>query len=73
MFCRCNTKKPGLTTHVVNYNGNIIVVKNVLHEECVQCDGKYFSDKVALRLEAIVNEVKAKMQELVVLDYTKVA
>ncbi len=73
MFCRCNTMKPSFTAHVVNHNGNIIVRKNVPCEECKQCGGKYFPDEVAMRLEAIVNAVKAEMQELVVLDYTKVA
>lgn len=73
MFCKCNTMKSGLTTHVVVWNGNVIVVKNVPCEECEQCGEKYFSDEVAIRLEAIVNATKAKMQELVVLDYSKVA
>ncbi len=60
-------------SYVVNYNGNVIIVKDVPCEECVQCGGKNFPDEVAMRLEAIVNEVKAKIQEFVVLDYNKVA
>jgi len=73
MFCKCNTMKQSFTTHVVSWKGNLIIVKNVPCEECEQCGEKYFSDEVAIRLEAIVNATKAKMQELVILDYSKVA
>ena len=73
MFCKCNAMKQSFTTHVVSWKGNLIIVKNVPCEECEQCGEKYFSDEVAIRLEAIVNATKAKMQELVILDYSKVA
>lgn len=73
MFCKCNTMKQSFTTHVVSWKGNLIIVKNVPCEECEQCGEKYFSDEVAVRLEAIVNATKANMQELVILDYSKVA
>ncbi len=73
MFCKCNTIKHSLTTHIVVWNGNVIALKNVPCEECEQCGEKYFSDEVAIRLEAIVNTTKAKMQELALLDYSKVA
>ena len=73
MFCKCNTMKPSFTTHVVSWKGNLIIVKNVPCEECEQCGEKYFSDEVAIRLEAIVNATKAKQEELVILDYSKVA
>lgn len=65
--------KPSFTTHVVSWKGNLIFVKNVPCEECGQCGEKHFSDDVAIRLEAIVNATKAKREELVILDYSKVA
>ena len=65
--------KPSFTTHVVSWKGNLIIVKNVPCEECEQCGEKYFSDDVAIRLEAIVNATKANREELVILDYSKVA
>ena len=73
MFCKCNTMKPSFTTHVVSWKGNLIIVKNVPCEECEQCGEKYFADDVAIRLEAIVNATKANREELVILDYSKVA
>ena len=73
MFCKCDTVKPSTTTHVVNYKGNLIIVKNVPCEECEQCGEKYFTDEVAERLEQIVNAAKQLMQEIAVMDYTKAA
>ena len=73
MYCNCDTLKPSTTTHVVNYKGCIIIIKNVPCEECEQCGEKYYSDEVAERLERIVNSAKRLMQELSVLDYAKAA
>lgn len=73
MFCKCYTVTPSLTTHVVNYNGAIIVIKNVPCEECEQCGEKFYTDEVAEKLEKMVNAAKQMMQEIAVLDYSKVA
>ncbi len=59
--------------HVVNYKGCIIVIKNVPCEECVQCGEKFYTDAVAERLEIAVNLAKKLMQEVSVIDYSKVA
>ena len=37
MFCKCDTLKESKTTHVVNYKGCVIVIKNVPCMECEQC------------------------------------
>lgn len=73
MFCKCDTVTPSLTTHVVNYNGAIIVIKNVPCEECEQCGEKFYTDDVAENLEKMVNTAKQMTQEIAVLDYSKVA
>lgn len=73
MFCKCDTATPSLTTHVVNYNGAIIVIKNVPCEECEQCGEKFYTDDVAEKLEKMVDIAKQMMQEIAVLDYSKVA
>ena len=72
-LCKCNTVKQSTTTHVVNYKNSIIVIKNVPCEECEQCGEKYYTDKVAEQLEKMVNLAKGMMQEIAVLDYSKVA
>ena len=73
MLCKCDTVKQSLTTHVVNYNGSIIVIKNVPCEECDQCGEIFYTDEVAEHLEKIVNDAKKLLQDLSILDYSKVA
>ena len=73
MFCKCDSVKSSLTTHVVNYNGAIIVIKNVPCEECEQCGEKYYTDEVAEKIEKLVDLAKQMMQEIAVLDYAKAA
>lgn len=73
MFCKCETVTKSTATHVVNYKGSIIVVKNVPCEECDQCGEKFYSDEVAAHLEQIVDMAKKLMQEISVIDYSKAA
>lgn len=73
MLCKCDTVKQSTTTHVVDYNGSVIVIKNVPCEECEQCGEIFYTDEVAARLEKIVNDTKKLLQDLSVLDYSKVA
>ena len=73
MLCKCDTVKQSTTTHVVNYNDSVIVIKNVPCEECEQCGEIFYTDEVAERLEKIVNDAKKLLQDLSVLDYSKVA
>lgn len=73
MFCRCDTVRQSTTTHVVNYKGCIIVVKNVPCEECEQCGEKFYTDEVAQQLEKLVSTAKRFMQEISVIDYNKAA
>lgn len=73
MFCRCDAIKKSTTTHVVNYKGCIIIIKNVPCEECEQCGEKFYTDEVAEHLETMVNMAKKMMQEISVMDYDKVA
>lgn len=73
MYCKGDTMRAGTTTHVVNYKNCVIVIKNVPCEECEQCGEKYFSDKVAEQLEILVDAAKKLMQEVAIIDYSKVA
>ena len=73
MFCKCDTVKESVTTHVVNYRNCIIVIKNVPCEECEQCGEKFYTDEVTERLEELVSAAKRLMQEISVIDYQQVA
>ena len=73
IYCKYKTMKKSTTTHVVNYNNCIIVIKNVPCEECEQCGEKYYTDEVAEQLERLVNSAKCLMQEISVIDFNKAA
>ena len=73
MYCKCQTIISSLTTHVVNYKNCIIIIKNVPCEECEQCGEKYYSNEVAKQLEILINIAKQLMQEIAIIDYSKVA
>ena len=73
MFCKCESVIISTTAYVVNYKNSVIVIKNVPCEECEQCGEKYFSDKVAVHLETLVDSAKKLMQEVAIIDYSKVA
>ena len=73
MYCKCNDLVESTTTHVVNYKGCVIIVKNVPCEECEQCGEKYYSNEVAKQLESLVNIAKQLMQEIAIIDYSKAA
>ncbi len=73
MLCKCDTVRQSTTTHVVNYRGSVIVIKNVPCEECEQCGEIFYTDEVAEHLETMVNDAKKLLQEISVIDYTKIA
>lgn len=73
MLCKCKTVRNSFTTHVVNYNNSVIIIKNVPCEECELCGEIFYSDKVAEQLEKLVNEAKKLLLEISVIDYSKIA
>lgn len=73
IYCKNDNLLPSFTTHVVNYKGCVIVIKNVPCDECEQCGETYYSDEVARQLEKLVSAAKQLMQEISVIDYSKAA
>lgn len=64
----------GTTTHVVNLENCIIIIKNVPCEKCTQCGEEYYSAEVAERLEQIVKTVQNSiMSEVAIVDYAQQA
>ena len=61
------------TTFTVEYEGCIIVIRNVPCFECQICGEIIFTDDVSAKLERIVNSAKAVLQDVSVIDYSKVA
>lgn len=61
------------TTFTVEYKGCIIVIRNVPCLECQICGEITFTDDVSAQLEKIVNSAKTELQDVSVIDYSKVA
>ena len=61
------------TTFTVEYKGCIIVIRNVPCLECQKCGEITFTDEVADQLEKIVAAAKTVLQDVSVIDYSKVA
>ena len=73
MYCKEKKTVPSVTSHVVDYHGRLIIVKNVPCEECVRCGEKYYSETVARKLEEIIDSAKKVIQEISVMEYSEVA
>ena len=71
--CFDDNKIKTKTTFTVEYNNCIIVIRNVPCLECRTCGEQTFSDDVSAKLEAIVNEAKRVLQDVSIIDYSKVA
>ena len=68
-FCK-GSLKDGITNHVVNLPGCIIIVKGVPCMECSQCGEKYYSDDVAQKLERIVDMMQTALTEIAIVNYS---
>jgi YgiT-type zinc finger domain-containing protein len=71
--CFSDDKIKTTTTFTVEYQGCIIVVKNVPCLECQMCGEVTFTDDVSAKLEVLVESAKKLVQEVSVIDYNKAA
>ena len=71
--CFGDDKIKTTTTFTVEYKGCIIVIRNVPCLECQKCGEITFTDEVAEQLEKIVAAAKTVLQDVSILDYSKVA
>lgn len=55
--------------HIVDIEGQIIIIKNVPAEVCKQCGESFFENQVALRLEQIVEEIRSNKAEITIVNY----
>lgn len=58
-----------ITTHVVNYNNCIVIVKNVPCHKCTQCGEESFSGTVVAQLECIIDQLRGTLTEIAVVNY----
>jgi YgiT-type zinc finger domain-containing protein len=68
------TVREDFSTFTADVGGSVIVVKNVPSRVCGQCGEVSYDDEVALRLEQIVDSVKASTAaEIAVILYSQKA
>jgi YgiT-type zinc finger domain-containing protein len=58
------------TTHFVQLENCIIIVKNVPCSKCSQCGEVSYSVAVAQRLEQIISELEKSLTEIAVVSYS---
>ena len=61
------------TTFTVEYKNCVIVIRNVPCFECQICGEVIFSDEVSAHLEELVSSAKQLLQDVSVIDYSKVS
>jgi len=72
-FCKNDETAEAKTTEVYEIDGNLVIIRNIPCLECEQCEEKYFIDTVMGRLENLVDEARKMIQEVSIIDFSKVA
>ncbi len=74
VFCGGSLKND-VTDYVEKIDNYIVVIKNVPCEKCSQCGEEYFSNKVAKKIEFILNGIQKISSEITVtvIDYVHAA
>lgn len=57
------------TTFMVDLGNCIVIIKNVPSQVCTQCGEVSYSDDVARHIEKIVNNLRAAITEITVVNY----
>ena len=71
-MCKSNLIQ-GTVNHIVDFDGHIIIVKEVPANKCNQC-GEYFLDNdIALKLEKIIAEIIKNKAEVFIVNYSEMA
>ena len=75
MLCmECGAKaEKGLTTDVSDLGSCLVIVRNVPCYKCIECNEVIYTADVVKQLENIIEQAKKVMQEISIVDYSKVA
>lgn len=75
MLCmECGAKaEKSFTTDVTDLGNCLVIVRNVPCYKCAECNEVTYTADVVKRLENIVEQAKKVMQEISIIDYSKVA
>jgi YgiT-type zinc finger domain-containing protein len=70
----CGTKaKKDFTTDVTDLGNCLVIIRNVPCYKCTECSEVIYTADVVKHLEDIVEQAKKLMQEISIVDYSKVA
>lgn len=72
MKCGATTEK-GFTTSVTDLGNCLVIVRNVPCFKCSECNEIIYTGDVVQQLEKIIDSAKKVMQEISIIDYSKVA
>lgn len=72
MECGATAEK-GYTTDVTDLGNGLVIVRNVPCYKCIECNEIIYTADVVEHLEKIVETAKELMQEVSIIDYSKVA
>lgn len=59
--------------HIVDFKGNIIIIKDVPANVCKQCGEYFIENDVAMKLEKAIEEVKKNKAEIFVVNFSDMA
>lgn len=63
----------GVTTSVTDLGGCLVIVRNVPCYKCEECSEIIYTGDVVQRLEGLIETAQKAMQEISVIDYSRVA
>ena len=72
MHCGADAEK-GFTTSVTDLGSCLVIVRNVPCYKCTECSKIIYTGDVLKKLEEIMEHAKKMMQEISIIDYSKVA
>jgi YgiT-type zinc finger domain-containing protein len=66
--CKANLGQ-GMINHIVDVEGQIIIIKNVPAQVCSQCGEYYLEHQVAINLEHMIEDSKKTRAEVSIINY----
>lgn len=75
MLCgNCGARaEKGFTTSVTDLGNCLIIIRNVPCYKCTQCNEVIYTGDVLKKIEEIIEHCRKMMQEILIIDYSKVA
>ena len=74
LYANCGARaEKGFTTSVTDLGNCLIIIRNVPCYKCTQCNEVIYTGDVLKKTEEIIEHCRKMMQEISIIDYSKVA